>query len=303
VVAPGGAIVTALGLAVTALVLRALVGGRAARDASRRARVERRLPAAPSTTLARRPFPPPGWFVAAHEATALPIEADVTFALCGLATVTAAVGGFVAGGPVLATLALGAVGATFVVGERLLRHRAADRYAAVLPVALEVMAGGLRSGGSLALAVAEAGSAVGGPVGRDLDRVSTMAQHGTPLADALDAWAARRDQPGVALAAAALALGVETGGAQARAVDGVATTLRDRLAVVSEVRALASQARSSALLLTIAPVVFCGLSTMADPRVGRFLFHTAGGTACLLGGFGLDVVAGLWMGRLVRSAR
>ena len=86
--------------------------------------------------------------------------------------------------------------------------------------------------------------------------------------------------PGVRLAVAAVCLGAEAGGPQARAIDGVAATLRQRLAVAAEARALAAQARVSALVIALSPLVFCALASSTDPHRARFLFHTAPASSC-----------------------
>ena len=99
---------------------------------------------------------------------------------------------------------------------------------------------------------------------------------------------------------AALWLGAETGGAQARAVDGVAATVRDRLAVAAEVRALSSQARASAVVIALAPLAFSTFAVATDPRTGRFLLRTAPGLLCLTAGLVLDGVAAAWMAWLAR---
>lgn len=162
------------------------------------------------------------------------------------------------------------------------------------------MARALRTGASLRQAVAEAAHRTPGHLGHELQRVSTQAERGVPLVQALDELAARRPLPGVRLAVAALCLGAETGGAQAQAVDGVATTLRDRLAVLAEVRALSSQARISALVISLAPLGFGAFAATTDPRTATFLFHTGAGFALLVAGGVLDGVGWMWMNRLSR---
>ena len=66
----------------------------------------------------------------------------------------------------------------------------------------------------------------------------------------------QRPSPRSRLAAVALGVAAETGGAQARAVDAVAATLRERLAVHADVRAQSSQARLSATVIALLPVAF-----------------------------------------------
>jgi tight adherence protein B len=183
---------------------------------------------------------------------------------------------------------------------RLLRGRAAARAEVALPAALEAVARGLRSGASLRQAVAEAASVTPGALGEELAGVVSAADRGYPLVDGLERWARSSPRTGVRLAVAALCLGAETGGAQARAVDGVAATLRDRLAVASEVRALSSQARASMLVIAASPLAFCAFASATDPRTSTFLFRTPLGVACLTAGLSLDAAGALWMRRLCR---
>ena len=204
-------------------------------------------------------------------------------------------------GPATATLAglLTTGGAVMVLRSR--RGRGQLRLEADLPAALEAIARSLRSGASLRQAVAEAGAGTHGRLGRELLVVAGHVEEGAALVAALEALAVRNPAPGVRLAVAALCLGVETGGAQARAVDGVAATLRDRLAVAAEVRALSSQARISALVIGLAPLGFGGFAITTDRRMADFLFHTPLGLVLVALGVSLDGLGWLWMQRLART--
>ncbi|MGI8810368.1 MAG: type II secretion system F family protein, partial [Acidimicrobiales bacterium] len=134
----------------------------------------------------------------------------------------------------------------------------------------------------------------------ELSRAAAEAAQGASLVSALEAVGTRRPLPGVRLGVAALCLGAETGGAQARAVDGVAATVRERLAVAAELRALSSQARISALVIGLAPLGFGAFAAAADPRTSEFLLHTPAGLALLVTGLVLDALGWLWMQRLAK---
>lgn len=216
-----------------------------------------------------------------------------------------------AAGPALALVVAGAAVAVLVAACAVVipvvvlhtrRHRGGARLEEGLPGALEAMARSLRSGAGLRQAVGEAAVATAGQLGRELGRVARQAGQGASLVEALEGLAARHPMPGCRLAVAALCLGVETGGAQARAVDGVAATLRDRLAVTAEVKALASQARVSAMVIGLAPLAFGAFAVTTDPRTGDFLFNTPVGIALLTTGVVLDGLGWLWMQRLTRVA-
>jgi tight adherence protein B len=199
-------------------------------------------------------------------------------------------------------VALAALGIGAPVGARIRsareRRRSRD---AQLPVALDRLAASLRSGASLTLALGDAGAALDPPLGPELTRVAGAAGRGVPLSEALDGWTAAHDDPGTRLAATALALATVVGSGPARALDGVATTVRERLDLAAERRALATQARTSSLVLSLAPPVFAALLVTADSAAARFLLGTPAGWACLGIGIALDAAGIWWMMRLSRS--
>ena len=180
---------------------------------------------------------------------------------------------------------------------RVFDRRSSARYDGQLPTALDVVAGAVRSGGSLLAALDDASRAVGPPLADDLvDVVRGAAVVG--LDRSLKAWTARRPSDGVKLVAAALSLGATTGGGLAGALDGLAASLRSRSAAVAEARALSAQARLSAVVIGVAPVAFCGFTAATDHTTAAFLFGTPAGRLCLVGGVLLDGAGWLWMSRV-----
>ncbi|TML91448.1 MAG: hypothetical protein E6G06_10390 [Actinobacteria bacterium] len=288
---------TALAAGVAVLVVGAAL--RVAAKLAVRSRVRGRLPRAPAAARrGLRPMSAPSWFARALDDGAVRLEPaaawTATLTGVGLLVVT----GAMVGGPALSLLggAAGAGGVAVLIAVR--RGRSATLLEQALPGALEAVARSLRSGASLRAALAEAASATDGRLGAELARVDADTRRGVPLVVALEALAARLPLPGVRLAVAALTLGVETGGAQARAVDGVATTLRDRLAAHAEGRALAAQTRTSVWVIAISPAAFCAFAVTTDPRTARFFFRSAAGLTFLALGLALDGAGALWMRRL-----
>jgi tight adherence protein B len=183
------------------------------------------------------------------------------------------------------------------------RRRAAAQRDAQLPEALERMASSLRGGRSLGGSLREVAAETVPPLGPDLRRAAAALEHGADLERALEAWTAGAPpSPEVALATTAVGLGGRAGGEVARALDRVAATLRERRELHAEVRALATQARASAGVLTLAPVAFTVLVSAIEPGIPDFLLTTPAGLVCLAVGLCLDGLGALWMGRIVRDA-
>jgi tight adherence protein B len=175
------------------------------------------------------------------------------------------------------------------------------RYRDALPTVLEEVARSLRSGVSIPQALAEAATAGDDPVRAELREVLDRMAAGEDLVRALDWWRVRAGDPSVGLPVAALTLAVQGGGSRAWAVDQVAATLRERLALQAELRAQSSQATLSAAVLILSPFVFAIVTAFVDPRVVVFLVSTPVGWGCLVGGSLLDLAGAWWMSRIVRS--
>jgi tight adherence protein B len=170
-----------------------------------------------------------------------------------------------------------------------------------LPGLLEEVARSLRSGSSVRQAVQEASHLVG-PAAAGLRAALDRAVRGEPLDTALAQWAHTAPVPEVRLAVAALELAAGSGGDAARAVDGVAATLRERRAVADELAGQSIQARLSAVVIAVLPGVFAAWCVATDDRAASFLLATPAGWLCLTLGLGLLATGAWWMRRIIRSA-
>lgn len=254
-------------------------------------------------SLARRVPGPPPRVVAMVEAAALGPSVETLWSTWVIGACGSVVMVVAAAGPGAGIVAAGVVTLAPLGLLWSWRNRHDDCLEAALPEALEAVARSLRSGASLSVAVAES-ARTGPPAARDeLARVAAGVSRGLALEPALDQLARRRPLPGVRLAVAALGLASMTGGAQARAVDAVATTLRERLALDAEVRAQAAQARISAAVLGIVPLLFGAFAATTDPRIGQLLFATPLGLGLVAAGLTLDGLGWLWMQRLTGARR
>jgi tight adherence protein B len=181
------------------------------------------------------------------------------------------------------------------------RERQQRRLEAQLPTFLDAVSSGLRAGSTLTVGVLDAADRMPPPLRHQLAPMLAAVRSGSGLDDELDRWAARGHSATVRMVVAALVIGLGAGGPQADTIDAIADTLRARLAVAAEARALASQARASAVVIVGAPVVFAVVAALADPAVLQFLVGTPAGVACLAGGLALDAVGAAWMRTVTRG--
>jgi tight adherence protein B len=175
------------------------------------------------------------------------------------------------------------------------------RRATQLPQALDALATSLRSGASLPVALDEAATSLEAPLRGELRALAVSAARGRPVTAVLDDWTTEHDDASTCLASTALVLATVVGSAPARALDGVAATLRERLDLAAERRTLSAQARASALVLSVAPVAFALVLMAADTPAATFLLTTPAGWTCLAVGVTLDAAGAWWMHNLTKA--
>jgi tight adherence protein B len=239
---------------------------------------------------------------AALSAAAVPLPAGVALRWWVGTTTTATVLAALVAGVPLAAMAATACLTAPVVALHHARHRRALRRDRQLPDALEAMAAAVRTGSSLRQALEEVAATAGEPLGDELRTLDRAVARGAPLAEAARTWTTSTTSRAVQLASAALIVGARAGGPVARALDAVATTLRDREAAAAEVRSLATQARASAGVMTIAPLAFALVALVTDSRGAAFLLRSGPGLGCLAAGLALDLIGAAWMARITAVA-
>jgi tight adherence protein B len=251
---------------------------------------------------ASRPRRVPEWLRVrverALDASALDVPVERALSTWAWAATVAAVLGLGFGGPQIALGLAAIVGLGLPAFVLAMHERRARRIAFAVPETLERVASELRSGGTVATAIG-AVAAGDGPLSPDLSRVDTRVRLGASLDEALASWANERTVSGIDASAGALAMCSAVGGRSADALDGLATSLRDRLGVAAEARALSSQARMSAIVVGGAPVAYIAWSAVIDPHALHVLTATTFGRACLVLGIGLEAVGGWWMRSIV----
>jgi tight adherence protein B len=237
---------------------------------------------------------------AALDAAALDVSVEHAIEYWAIGVVVVAILGAAVGGAAGAVAGAMLAGAGAPIGLAAARGRRARLIGASVPITIDGIASELRAGGTIATAVRGIARS-DGVLAPDFARIDARLLLGAPIAEAFRSWARERDAPGVDVAAGALAMCATVGGRAADALDGVASSLRDRGAVVAEARALSAQARMSALVVGGTPFLYVGWSALADRQALHALLGTPTGRACVALGVGLEALGAWWMRRILRA--
>jgi tight adherence protein B len=216
----------------------------------------------------------------------------------GIALVTAAAG-FVVAGVIGATIGVAATFGVRRLGRIRARRAQVARRDEQLADAVAALTAAVRSGMSVPQAIAYAAKESEPPAADDLTRLVADLEVGVPLADAVDAWADRSDSPDAQLVAGALDLHRRSGGDLPVVLDQVTATIRERVAVGREVRALTAQARLSGWILGVLPIGFFCFLWLTSRRDIQGALATPAGLGSVLLGLTLEAGAFVWIRSLL----
>lgn len=160
------------------------------------------------------------------------------------------------------------------------------------PIALDVFVRGLRAGHPIPAALSLLVEEMEDPVGTEFGIVADEIAFGFGLREALSRMAQRWGLPDISMFVVSVSVQMETGGNLAEILENLSQVIRERASMFMKVRALSSEGRMTALVLTVLPILaFAGLFTVnpafyldvADDPI--FIFGFAGVLLLYLIGF------------------
>jgi tight adherence protein B len=195
-------------------------------------------------------------------------------------------------------LVLGAVGPwVYLV---LKRSRRLKSFNAGLADTLQLMAGSLSAGLSLAQSLDTIVREGQEPITSEFKRVIVESRLGVGLEDALEGVAERMQSTDFKWVVMAIRIQREVGGNLAELLNNVAATLREREFLRRHVRALSAEGRLSAWILGGLPPGFLGYLTLTKPDYVNPLYTRPIGWV-MLGGMGLLLSVGIfWMSKVAK---
>jgi tight adherence protein B len=122
------------------------------------------------------------------------------------------------------------------------------------PVALDVFVRGLRAGHPIAAALDLLTVEMPQPIGAEFGIVVDEVTYGSEIRDALQSMAERWDLADMRMFVVSLSIQSETGGNLAEILENLSKVIRERHSMMLKVRALSSEGRMSAIMLTALPI-------------------------------------------------
>lgn len=175
-----------------------------------------------------------------------------------------------------------------------------EKFSALLPDALQLVIGSLRSGFSLPQALEAMTKETAEPVSTEFNRAMAQVRLGMDLEEALDRLAKRTRNRDLSWAVMAIRVQREVGGNLAEVLGTTVATIRDRETLRGHVRSLSAEGRISALVLLALPVLGATFMFLVRREYIAPLWTDPRGIVLLVVGIGLVALGGLWLKRVVR---
>lgn len=177
------------------------------------------------------------------------------FALCAAAGLLAGLALWLKAGLALALLLAPLVGSTAlpVWVLALLRKRRHKRFGLQLPEALDLVVRGLKAGHPVPVAIAMVGREMPDPIGSEFGMVADEVTYGSDMVSALRGLNERVGHEDLPLFVTAVAIQSSTGGNLREILQGLAETIRSRVKLRRKIRAISTEGRLSAYILTAVP--------------------------------------------------
>ncbi|GAA4762566.1 type II secretion system F family protein [Novosphingobium ginsenosidimutans] len=139
------------------------------------------------------------------------------------------------------------------VSRKAQKHR--QRMEEQFPLALDIFTRSLRAGHPIASAISLVTDEMSDPIGSEFGLVADEVAYGAELTDALLGMAERWDLDDMRMFVVSVSVQSETGGNLAEILQNLSNVIRARASLYMKVRALSSEGRMSAVMLTALPIL------------------------------------------------
>ncbi|KAB0584609.1 hypothetical protein F7Q92_03615 [Ideonella dechloratans] len=180
-----------------------------------------------------------------------------------------------------------------------MRNRRADKLVQQLPDALTMMAGSLRAGASLQIALDMVVKESPAPISQEFSLLLREQRLGLALEDSLRGMGGRLHIEEVDLFVSAMTIAKEVGGNLSEILERLSSTLRAKAAMEGKIRALTSQGKMQGVIVGLLPVFLAGILYIMDPVAMLPLFVTPYGWAVMAAVAVLLMLGGVFIKKIV----
>jgi len=151
------------------------------------------------------------------------------------------------------------------VALRMLRGRRQKKFGSQFPDAIDIIVRSLRAGHPVPVAVAMVARELPDPIGSEFGIVADEVTYGADLETAMRSLFSRVGQDDLPLFVTAVSIQASTGGNLGEILQNLSAVIRQRFKMRRKVKALAAEARASALILSALPIGMFAIVQIVAP--------------------------------------
>ena len=148
---------------------------------------------------------------------------------------------------------------------RFIRAKRIKRFSEQLPDSIDVIVRSLKAGHPLPIAITLVAREMADPIGTEFGMVADELSFGLDLETAMRNMYVRVGQDDLPLLITSISIQSATGGNLAAILEGLSRVIRERFKMRRKIRALSSEARTSATVLIALPFIIFVMVSIADP--------------------------------------
>ena len=156
----------------------------------------------------------------------------------------------------------------------IMRSKRVNAFAAQLPDALDLMRRGLQVGHPLNVTFENVALSMSDPISTEFQKMAQQITYGETLTDAMNEMAHRIDQEDMHYLAASVAIQHGSGGNLAAMLGTLAGVVRQRFAMRRKIKAISSEGRISAWVLSSLPFIMYGGTSITAPGYYDSVSHS-----------------------------
>lgn len=180
-----------------------------------------------------------------------------------------------------------------------IRKRRLNKFASLLPEALELVSRALRAGHSLAAGIQLVAGEMQSPIADEFQRCYEEQNLGVPLEEALEDMAERVPNMDLRFFVTAVVLQRQTGGDLAEILDKIGHLVRERFKIWGAIAALTGEGRISGVILLALPPVLFGVIYRLNKEYVMALFTDPLGKKMLLAAIVMQILGALVIRKII----
>jgi tight adherence protein B len=180
-------------------------------------------------------------------------------------------------------------------------NRRKEKFKNQLVDVLVLISSSIRAGLSLPQAIEVVANEMAPPASVEFKRVKREVEIGLTLSQALINLSSRMQDDDLDIVVTAININIRAGGNLSKILDRIVETIRDRIRLLFETRALTSYARYTSLLLTFLPVVVAAIVYLISPNYFAPMIPPQASPIIVLIPVILILLGNLWLTRIGRS--